>query len=58
MDTEQLEKYEFGIACIAKDINRSDPGNNDWKIPSSSGKNALFNVLCAYYNYDPEIGYS
>lgn len=32
--------------------------NLDFTIEAKSGRNSLFNVLKAYANYDPEIGYS
>jgi hypothetical protein len=42
---------------LKKDLHRSDPGNEDWKIKEPIENNSLFNVLNAYANYDPEIGY-
>jgi hypothetical protein len=44
--------------CITKDLKRTDPGNEDWKVDQMSGENHLYNVLKAYVNYDPEIGYA
>jgi hypothetical protein len=43
---------------IRKDLQRSDPGNEDWKIDYKSGNNALYNVLAALANHDVEIGYA
>jgi hypothetical protein len=43
---------------IKKDLQRSDPGNEDWKLPWDSGINSLFNVLSALAKIDPEIGYA
>lgn len=44
---------------LLKDVTRADLGNTDFMIPCEfAGKNALFNVLNAYANYDKEIEYS
>ena len=44
---------------LKKDVTRADLGNKDFIIPCEfAGKNALFNVLNAYANYDTEILYS
>jgi len=43
---------------IEKDIKRADLSNIDFQIDQTSGDNALYNVLKAYANFDPEIGYS
>lgn len=49
---EMDEKFE--TSC-QQDVVRADLGNQDWEIDIKSGKNALYNVLCAYAMYDPEI---
>jgi hypothetical protein len=43
---------------IVKDLKRTDPGNVDWKVDPTTGDNHLYNVLKAFCNYDPEIGYA
>ena len=43
---------------IETDIKRADLSNSDFQIDQTSGDNALYNVLKAYANFDPEIGYS
>jgi hypothetical protein len=44
---------------LEKDVTRADLGNTDFIITCGlDGKNALFNVLNAYANYDTEILYS
>jgi hypothetical protein len=43
---------------IETDIKRADLSNTDFKIDPKSGDNALYNILKAYANFDPEIGYS
>lgn len=44
---------------LEKDVTRADLGNQDFMIKCEfAGKNALFNVLNAYANYDTEILYS
>jgi hypothetical protein len=58
-DEKEQEKYRFKlIDMIEKDLKRSDPGNDEWKIPYEGGKNHLYNVLIAMANHDPEIGYA
>lgn len=42
---------------IRKDLQRTFPGNEEFKLPLESGKNRLYNVLKAYSAYDPETGY-
>lgn len=49
---------EKAMYDITKDLHRTDPGNDDWKVDFKSGTNSLFNVLMAYANYDPEITYA
>jgi len=43
---------------IERDLSRADLSNSDFEIETESGSNALYNVLKAYANYDPEIGYA
>ena len=42
---------------IIKDLNRTFPGNQEFKLPVDSGVNRLYNILKAYSAYDPETGY-
>ena len=42
---------------LRKDVPRSDPYNEDFKIDISTGKNSLYNLLNAYAHFDPEIQY-
>ena len=42
---------------IKKDLSRTFPEVEEFKIDTSSGKNRLYNVLKAYAHYDPEVGY-
>ena len=42
---------------ITKDLNRTFPGNAEFKLAPDTGKNRLYNVLKAYSAYDPETGY-
>lgn len=42
---------------LRKDVPRSDPGNDDFKIDPDSGENALYNLLNAYGHFDSEIQY-
>ena len=42
---------------LRKDVPRSDPFNEDFKIEISTGKNSLYNLLNAYAHFDPEIQY-
>lgn len=42
---------------LKKDVPRSDPFNEDFKLDVAEGKNALYNVLNAYAHFDPEIKY-
>jgi len=43
---------------IEQDISRADLSTSDFAVEVESGNNALYNVLRAYANYDPEIGYA
>ena len=53
------KSIDFGTHdSIIKDLKRTDPGNEDWKVEQKTGSNHLYNVLRAYVNYDPEIGYA
>jgi ecotropic viral integration site 5 protein len=40
-----------------KDLDRTAPDNAEFESDISIGKNRLYNVLRAYANLDPEIGY-
>ena len=42
---------------ITKDLGRTFPGNEEFKIKPETGDNRLYNVLKAYSAYDPETGY-
>jgi hypothetical protein len=42
---------------IEKDLYRTLPGNEEFMLPPSSGKNRLWNVLKAFSAYDPRTGY-
>lgn len=42
---------------ITKDLGRTFPGNEEFKIPHETGNNRLYNVLKAFSAYDPETGY-
>lgn len=42
---------------IQKDLSRTFPGNEEFKLPADSGNNRLYNVLKAYSAYDPETSY-
>ena len=42
---------------ITKDLGRTFPGNEEFKIDHTTGQNRLYNVLKAYSSYDPETGY-
>lgn len=42
---------------ITKDLGRTFPGNEEFKINHETGDNRLYNVLKAYSAYDPETGY-
>ena len=42
---------------ITKDLNRTFPGNPEFKLAPDTGKNRLYNMLKAYSAYDPETGY-
>ena len=55
---ELLEKHNPETkAVIEKDLHRTFPDVEEFKISISSGKNRLYNVLKAYSEYDPEVGY-
>lgn len=43
---------------IIKDLDRTVIGHLDFSFCPLSGQNKLFNVLKAYSNFDPEVGYS
>jgi hypothetical protein len=43
---------------IEQDLKRADLSNADFSNDWDTGENSLYNVLRAYANYDPEIGYS
>lgn len=43
---------------VMKDLDRTDPGNQEWKIDHRSGQNSLFNVVKTHCNYFTDIGYS
>jgi hypothetical protein len=42
---------------IEKDLPRTFPEIEEFKIDISTGKNRLYNVLKAYAHYDPKVGY-
>lgn len=42
---------------IEKDLSRTFPEIEEFKLDVNSGKNRLYNVLKAYAHYDPEVGY-
>ena len=42
---------------IVKDLGRTFPGNQEFKIAHETGENRLYNILKAYSAYDPETGY-
>lgn len=42
---------------IVKDLHRTLPELEIFKIDYETGNNTLYNVLLAYANYDNEIGY-
>ena len=42
---------------ITKDLGRTFPGNEEFKMSYETGENRLYNVLKAYSAYDPETGY-
>lgn len=42
---------------IEKDLTRTFPGVEEFKLPIESGENRLYNVLKAYANYDPQVSY-
>jgi len=43
--------------CLKKDVNRTFPKHKHFKQKDGAGQIALFNVLKAYSNMDPELGY-
>ena len=51
------EENDYGKFRIGKDLSRTVPGNSEFMLSPSSGKNRLFNVLKAYTAYDPQVGY-
>ena len=61
-----LELYEYFLAqretfedqrVLNKDLERTRPYCQEYKIDRCSGGNHLYNVLFAYAQYDLEIGY-
>lgn len=44
-------------ADIRKDVDRSLPQLGLWGEDLFAGNNKLYNVLMAYANFDPEVGY-
>jgi len=40
-----------------KDLKRTVIDNEEFSRPIESGSNRLYNVLNAYANFDPEVGY-
>ena len=51
------EQNDYGKFRIGKDLSRTVPGNAEFMLSPSSGKNRLFNLLKAYTAYDPAVGY-
>ena len=47
------EENDYSKFRIGKDLSRTVPGNSEFMLSPSSGKNRLFNVLKAYTAYDP-----
>ena len=42
---------------IRKDIQRTILGHAEFAVDPATGRNKLYNVLIAYANFDPEVGY-
>ena len=42
---------------IVNDLPRTRLGDEKFQIDYKTGQNSLFNILNAYANFDPEIGY-
>ena len=51
------QEDQRAVRVISKDLNRTFPGNAEFKLAASSGENRLFNVLKAYSAYDSETSY-
>jgi hypothetical protein len=49
-----IQEYE---ELIVKDLMRTAPDHLEFEQDFSFGQNRLYNVLKAYANLDPEIGY-
>lgn len=47
----------FNEHLICKDIKRTILGHADFAIDPATGRNKLYNILIAYANFDPEVGY-
>lgn len=50
-------KFEEVQKQIARDAHRTYPEHKLFQDPLESGQQALTNILSAYANYDPEVGY-
>ena len=48
------------IRQIKKDVPRTSSAfsNDDFDLPMSTGKNPVFNILSAYAEQDPDLGYT
>ena len=58
MYTRLLQKIDETVLMqIERDLHRTYPEQKIFQDKGGIGQQALNNILCAYANYDPEVGY-
>ena len=48
---------EYVLRQIERDLPRTFPEQKTFQDRDGKGQQILSNILCAYANYDPEVGY-